>query len=188
MLLHAADAWDCDEAREYARKHLPRCAQWNTVVQLRLALRYHEEEWFNGAFNTLVWTKASDLTESERETLGHRMLRILDVARDSVDAHRKALACSALPFTAGPECGRPITQCQAVFNQVWTDIGPYILCSPQGALRGKEVLEKLESVLSDLTEICGGCQVLSLEELRVRKQFVKEDAIIAECQTEAYKL
>ncbi|VDB90599.1 unnamed protein product [Peniophora sp. CBMAI 1063] len=188
LLLHVADAWDFDEARDYVRVQLPRCAQWSTVIQLTLALRYHEDVWFRVAFEMLVWQKASDLLVNEREMLGHAMLRILDTARESIDDHRKILACSRLPYMPGPECSKPAGQCEAVLAQAWSDVGPNMLCSPVGAIRGRDIVEKLDQILTSLTEICGGCQVHSLDYIRMRRQFIREDEILEDCVTEAWKL
>ncbi|KZV62874.1 hypothetical protein PENSPDRAFT_692114 [Peniophora sp. CONT] len=181
LLLHAADAWDCDEARVWVVRQLPRCPEWNDVTKLRLAQRYRQPIWFGEAFKELVWRKASDFTPEDREALGHGLLFALDTARDRVDTHRKLLACSDIPFTAGSPCARPAGQCKAVFTEAWADVRTHMLCSPTDALRGKDIIDKFDKLLTGLTEICGACQVLSLEDLRKRGQFVMEDVIIADC-------
>lgn len=180
LALAAADKWNCDEARNYVTNKLPLCDEWSAVQQLRLAITYRHSEWLVEAVRELVGRKPSSFAYEDRVTLGHSVLLQLDIVRDAVEAHRRQLICSPLPFSLSPHCFKPHFQCETVFSQMWAEAGPRLLFDPVHAVRGPQVLSEFEPLLSELTELCAPCQTSSISRLKTLGAFDRQDVIILE--------
>ena len=176
---------DIPDSEEFATERLPKNPDFTPVLQLHLAHLHRIDKWVQPAFRQLLVTPTVELKLVDAELIGLLFYHILMKTKAKINHHRLSLAFFAPDAVIDPFCGKSVTCSDSWTAEWWRGLAKQLL-HPDAALTESEIVAGFDTVM--IPGMCDSCQARSIEWVKAKKVFEKEQTFIQAAVAEVMDL
>ena len=166
---------EIQDGEAWAVEWLPKLPDFTPAYQLFLARMHRIDHWVEPTFRQLMTIPVTELSIRDVDWIGLQYYHILIKTKAKIDQHRRYMAFSAPDVVNDPFCIHADACNQAWIAEWWRGVAPQLL-HPDEIIPERQILGAFDTVM--IPGVCDGCQGLSIEWVRAKDVFGREEAIV----------